>query len=114
MAYCYGCGHYIGEYSAYRRTVPGKGELVLCYKCKQWAERHPEQSRFPPRDAGFRMERKRVRTFANIYILSSLGLFAFGVVLVLASDKLVVAILLLFGAVSLFLVGLGMRRFFER
>jgi hypothetical protein len=60
------------------------------------------------------MERKRVRTFANIYILSSLGLFAFGVVLILASDKLLVALLLLFGAVSLFLVGVGMRRFFER
>ena len=79
MAYCHGCGRYVGDYSAYRQNVPGKGELVLCYKCKQWADRHPGQTNFPPKQSAPFAEGKRVRTFANIYIISSLGLFAAGV-----------------------------------
>jgi len=114
MAYCQGCGHYIGDYSAYRLNIPGKGELVVCYKCKRWAERHPGQTRFPAGIPRSSTEGKRVRTFATIYILSSLGLFVFGVVLILTSNKLATTILLLFGAISLFLVGLGMRRFVEK
>ena len=114
MANCHGCGHYIGDYSAYRLNVPGKGEVVLCYKCKRWAERHPGQTRFPPREPFLQTESRRVRTFANIYMLSALGLFAFGAVLILASNKLVVATLFLLGAISLFLVGMGMRRFLQK
>lgn len=111
MAYCHGCGHYVGDYSAYRQNVPGKGELLLCYKCKQWADRHPGQTNFPPNQSAPFAEGKRVRTFANIYIISSLGLFAAGAALVLAGGRFAAGILFLLGAVSLFLIGLGMRRF---
>jgi hypothetical protein len=104
----------MGDYSAYRHNVPGKGELVLCYRCKQWADRHPGQSNFPPKQSIPFAEGKRVRTFANIYIISSLGLFAVGAVLALADGKLAAGVLFILGALSLFLIGLGMRRSLEK
>jgi hypothetical protein len=104
----------MGDYSAYRHNVPGKGELVLCYKCKQWADRHPGQSNFPPKQFIPFAEGKRIRTFANIYIISSLGVFALGAALVVAGGRSAAGILFLLGALSLFLIGLGMRKFIKK
>ena len=114
MAYCHGCGRFVGDYSAYRHTVPGEGDFVLCYKCKHWAERHPGQSTFPSGDAYPPAEGRRVRTYAAIYLISSVGLFALGATLVLTGTWTKGGALFLLGGVSLFLIGLGMRRSQEK
>ncbi len=88
--------------------------MVLCYRCKRWAERHPNSKKFPPRRPHSPTENKRVKTFANIYMLSSLGLFAFGAVLVFSGGNMTTGILLVLGGLSLFLFGFGMRRFMEK
>lgn len=114
MAYCQGCGSYVGDLSAYRHNVPGKGEMVLCYRCKRWAERHPGRSRFPPRHSLPPTEGRRIRTFAILYTVSSLGLFAFGVFLLVSGNPLIYPILSILAALSLFLFGVGMRKYLEK
>lgn len=47
-------------------------------------------------------------------MLSSLGLFAFGAVLVFSGGNMTTGILLVLGGLSLFLFGFGMRRFMEK
>lgn len=111
MAYCGGCGRYVGDYSGYRHKMSGASEIILCYRCKRWADRHPSSSSFPQREEHPRYESRRIRTFANIYIISSFGLFAFGVTLIVLSDRFMLGLLIFLGAISLFAIGLGMRRF---
>ncbi len=114
MACCHGCGRYIGEHSAYRRKVPGKSDIVLCYRCHRWADRHaggaefPAGTAFPPRRTG------RIRTVTSIYILGSLILFVFGIGFLLASAFLGAGFLIILGAASLFLIGFGMRKSLQK
>jgi hypothetical protein len=111
MAYCKGCGRYVGDYSTYSLSIPGKGRMVLCHRCKRWAERHPGGTSFPRPDENPQVEGKRVRAFAIMYLLSSLGLFALGAILILVNHRIATGVLLLIGAISLFFIGVGMRRF---
>ena len=110
MASCQGCGRYIGDYSGYHYSETGKDDLVLCYKCKRWADSHPGHTTFPPHGVLASTETRRVRTFANIYLISALGLFALGVLLVVSGSWLKAGALFLLGAFSLFFIGRGMRR----
>ena len=110
MSYCKGCGRYIGDYSAYRVNVPGHGELMLCYHCRRWAERHPGQTGFPARQAGQGKESKAFMPSANLYVVCSFGLLAFGLVLILAGNKSSTGFILILAACSLFFIGVGMRR----
>ncbi|RJP64437.1 MAG: hypothetical protein C4532_19285 [Candidatus Abyssobacteria bacterium SURF_17] len=110
MAYCQSCGRYVGDYSAYRHSIPGKGDAVLCYRCKRWVDRHPGQSTVPSKQPFIAPERKRVRTFANIYVVSSLGVFAFGGVLALTGKGVVPGVICLLAGVSLFFIGVGMKK----
>ncbi|GAB4344905.1 MAG: hypothetical protein Kow0099_24720 [Candidatus Abyssubacteria bacterium] len=112
MAYCQGCGNYVGDYSAYRHTVPGKGEIVLCFKCHRWADRHPGKTRFPAVQLSTPTER-RVRTFSQIYMISAFGLFAFGGAF-LISGRVMPAVLLFLASLSLFLLGIGMKKYGEK
>lgn len=114
MAYCAGCGRYVGDYSAYHRVVPGKGEQLLCFRCSRWADRHPGNTSFPSQEMRFSPQAKRIRTFARIYIISSLGVFASGVALIVAGKTLGLGVLLILGGLSLFFFGLGMRKFLEK
>jgi hypothetical protein len=114
MPYCHGCGRYIGEYSAYHREMPGRGTVHLCHHCNRWSERHPGQTGFPPRNSGLKTEGKRVRTFATIYVISSFGICILGLTLIITTDRLFSGILFIIGAISLCLIGLGMKRFSEK
>ena len=114
MAYCAGCGRYVGDYSAYRRTAPGKGEQLLCYRCKRWADRHPGKTSFSSRELRHSPQDQRIRTFARIYIVSSLGIFALGLTLVLTGKGFASGILLTLGGLSLFFFGMGMRKYLEK
>ena len=110
MAYCAGCGSFVGDYSAYRRQMGGKGQLVLCYRCNRWADRHPGRTTFPSAEIHRQSEGKKIRSIAAIYTMSSLAIFVVGIALVLRGDRAGTWVLLLLGAISLFLIGLGMRR----
>ncbi len=112
MAYCQGCGNYVGDYSAYRRSLPGRGEVVLCYKCNHWADRNPGKTRFPTSQSAAPPAR-RIRTFSRIYLVSALGLFAFGGAFLL-SGRVTPAVLLFVASLSLFLLAVGMKRFSEK
>lgn len=110
VAYCQSCGRYVGDYSAYRHNIPGKGEAVLCYRCKRWVDRHPGQGTLPPKQAFTNPERKRVQTFANIYVVSSLGVFVFGAVLALTGKGMVTGVICILAGISLFFIGVGMKK----
>ncbi len=114
MSYCAGCGRYVGDYSAYRRVAPGKGEQLLCYRCRRWADRHPGKTSFPSPELRHSPQERRILTFARIYIIGSLGIFALGVALVLTGKGFGSGILLTLGGLSLFFLGVGMRKFFEK
>ncbi|MBI5114923.1 hypothetical protein HZA56_00455 [Candidatus Poribacteria bacterium] len=114
MAYCQGCGHYIGDYSAYRHNIPGKGALVLCYQCRHWAERHPGRTKFPAREIIPQQQTRRVRAYGSLYMMGAVGLFALGVFMLTRGNHFKTGLLLILGAVSLFSIGLGMRRFANR
>jgi hypothetical protein len=114
MPYCHGCGCYTGDYSAYLEEIPGKGKIVLCYRCKKWSERHPGQSAFPSRNTYFQTQGKRIRTFAAIYIIGSFSLFALGITLIVTSGRFTGGTLLLLGGMSLLFIGFGMKRFSEK
>ncbi len=113
MAYCQGCGEYIGDYSSYRRNVPGRGEMVLCYRCKHWSDRNPGHSNFPPRHP-ITPEMNRVRASANSYISIAVGIFMIGIILIMITSRLILGILLIGGSFSLFLFGWGMKRFLRK
>jgi hypothetical protein len=110
MAYCHGCGAYVGDYSFYRHKMPGQGEMVLCYRCKRWKERHPQSTAFPKNES-LAEGKKRVRTFSSIYIVSSLGLFAAGAMVIFTANRTGIGLIIVLGAISLLLVGRGMRKF---
>lgn len=112
MAYCQGCGSYVGDYSFFRHKIPGKSEMVLCYRCKHWADRHPGQDKFPVKAASS-FENSRIRSFSLIYVISAFGMFAAGVLMVLSGARPAIGLLVLIGAISLFLVGRGMRKYFK-
>lgn len=114
MAYCAGCGRYVGDYSAYRRKVPGKGEQFLCYRCERWADRHPGKTNFPSEGIPRLPETGRLQTFGRIYIMSSFGVLALGVTLALMTKRSGAAVLLILGGLSLFFFGLGMRKFLQK
>ena len=111
MAYCSGCGRYVGDYSAHHLKRPGKDELTLCYGCKRWADKHPGESAFPSFEARISPQSRRIRTFATIYMVSSLGVFALGAAVALESERMGLGLLMILGAVSLFLLGLAMQKF---
>ncbi len=101
----------MGDYSAHHLKRPGKDELTLCYGCKRWADKHPGESAFPSSDAGASPQSRRIRTFATIYMVSSLGVFALGTAVALESERRAFGLLMILGAVSLFLLGLAMQKF---
>jgi len=111
MAYCASCGRYVGDYSAYHREVPGEGKLLFCYQCNRWADRNPGKTPSFSNGIRYSPEGGRIRTFGRIYIISSLGIFALGVALMLVAKRLGPGVLLLLGGLSLFFFGLGMRKF---
>lgn len=110
MANCQGCGRYVGDYSGYRYQESGKDDIVLCYKCKRWADSHPGQNGFPRHGLTPATDVRRVRTFATIYVISALGLFALGVLLVVSRNWFKAGALFVLGAFSLFFIGRGMRK----
>jgi hypothetical protein len=110
MAYCQGCGNYVGDYSFYRHKLPGKGDIILCFRCKRWADRHPGRSTFPQMTASL-PETRRIRTFSTIYVISSFAMFAVGAVIIISGNHVGIGIAILLGAVSLFLVGRRMKKF---
>jgi len=110
MAYCQGCGNYVGDYSFYRHKLPGKGDMILCFRCKRWADRHPGRSTFPQTTTSF-PETRRIRTFSTIYVISSFAMFAVGAVLIISGNHMGIGIAILLGAISLFLVGRRMKTF---
>lgn len=114
MAYCSGCGRYVGDYSAYRREAPGRGEQLLCYKCNRWADRHPGKTTLPSPKVRHSTEDRSVRTFATIYIISSFGVFALGITLALTTKRFGLGILMILGALSLFFFGTAMKRFLNK
>jgi hypothetical protein len=94
----------------YRHKIPGKGEMRLCYRCKHWVDRHPGVVSFPPKNPPLPPEKKRIRTFSIIYIISSFGVFFAGGFFLLIGRP-ATGLVLLLGAASLFLAGRGMRKF---
>ena len=88
--------------------------MLLCFRCKRWADRHPGKTTFPSPKAHRSVEGRRVRTFATIYIISSFGVFAVGVMVALAAKRLGLGILMILGALSLFFFGVAMRKFSEK
>ena len=114
MATCSGCGRFVGDYSAYRIDVPGKGSLLLCYRCKRWAERNPGATGFPSPKIRQSIEGRRVRTFSTIFIIGSFGLFALGLTIALMAGRFGLGAMMILGALSLFFFGISMRNFSEK
>ncbi|RJP22111.1 MAG: hypothetical protein C4520_08620 [Candidatus Abyssobacteria bacterium SURF_5] len=114
MAYCQGCGAYVGDYSFYRQKLPGKGEMILCYRCNRWSQSHPGRTGFPERTSMPYAGKSRIKTFSTIYIISSIGVFAAGAAIVISGGGgSGIGILIVIGSISLFLVGRSMRKYIK-
>jgi len=95
--------------------MPGRGSLLLCYQCKRWADKNPGTTNFPrPGVRRPSLEGRRIRTFATIFIIGSFGIFALGLTIALTMGRIRAGAIMILGALSLFFLGVSMKRFSEK